>query len=75
MLQNHYLKPFLDIPKSTIIEYMNFKSLPWREDSSNQVTKYKRNKARIDLIPVLCEMAGGRSALHRYYSYYFYEIP
>ena len=31
----------------------------WREDASNAVPKYKRNRVRLQLVPLLEELAGG----------------
>jgi len=43
---------------------MNINNYSWYEDQSNQSKKYKRNEVRIDLIPLLSKLAGGKDALH-----------
>jgi len=48
-------RPFLDIPKTSIIDYAKQNSIPYIEDSSNQTLKYFRNQIRHLLIPRLIE--------------------
>jgi hypothetical protein len=59
------IRPMLNISKSQLIDYMTSNSFEWSEDSSNAVAKYKRNKVRLDLVPVMAEVAGGDDALKR----------
>jgi tRNA(Ile)-lysidine synthase len=59
-----FVKPMLSITKNDIYEYMRSNHFEWREDSSNQETKYKRNKVRIELVPILESLSGGNSALY-----------
>ena len=47
------LRPLLPFKKSTLEGYANENNLRWREDSSNQLTGYKRNLIRHKVIPVL----------------------
>lgn len=44
-------RPFLDIPKAEILTYAKKHNLEWREDESNQDTKYLRNYIRHRLLP------------------------
>lgn len=60
-----FLKPMLSFTKAELLEYMTQKKLEWREDQSNQSTKYKRNEIRLDLIPLLEKLAGGSVPLRR----------
>lgn len=39
------------------------KGIAWREDVSNADRKYKRNAVRLDLVPVMTDLAGGTEAL------------
>ena len=60
-----FLKPLLDVSKEDLVKYMNDRELEWYEDSSNTKSIYKRNAVRLDLIPLMAELAGGNSALKR----------
>ncbi|NOY50650.1 MAG: tRNA lysidine(34) synthetase TilS [Chlorobi bacterium] len=56
-LKNGYvIRPLLDVPRSSILEYAKAHSLDFREDSSNKSAKYLRNKIRHKLIPVLMDL-------------------
>lgn len=46
-----YIRPFLAITRAEIREYAALHGLVWVEDSSNQKTKYHRNRLRQQLIP------------------------
>lgn len=59
------IRPLLNIPKSQLIDFMKSNNFEWSEDSSNAVAKYKRNKVRLNLVPILAEIAGGEDALLR----------
>lgn len=50
------IRPLLSITKDDIYEYVTERKLIWREDSSNETTKYQRNKIRHEVIPVLKEI-------------------
>lgn len=60
-----FLRPFLHLSKHQLEGYLTSRGLDWREDESNQSRQYKRNKIRLDLIPLMEELAGGREAFHR----------
>lgn len=45
----HIERPLLDKTKADILEYAQLHSLEWREDSTNQDTKYLRNDLRMKL--------------------------
>jgi hypothetical protein len=62
-LDGCFLKPLLGVSKPTLQRYLQCKGLSWREDSSNQSRKYKRNAVRLDLLPLMAELAGGGGAL------------
>ena len=59
----YFAKPMLEMRKNDIVEYLTSNSLEWREDDSNSSNKYKRNKIRNALMPLLSEIAGGDSIL------------
>lgn len=47
------VRPFLPFSRNDLLSYAEDKDLKWREDSSNQSTKYLRNKIRKEVIPAL----------------------
>ncbi|AUC14024.1 tRNA lysidine(34) synthetase TilS [Tenacibaculum sp. SZ-18] len=47
------IRPLLPFSKEAIIEYAKNANFIWREDESNEKTKYTRNKIRHQVIPVL----------------------
>ena len=61
----NFYRPLLDLNKETLLRYMIERDLAWSEDSSNQERKYKRNKIRLDLIPLMSEICGSESALKK----------
>ena len=44
-------RPFLEIPKSEIIEYANSEKISWVEDNTNKNKKFLRNQFRLNKIP------------------------
>ncbi len=52
----HVLRPLLPFCKEEILSYAKEQNLRWREDLSNQDSKYLRNKIRADLIPLFKEL-------------------
>lgn len=57
-------RPLLPTPKAHIIAYARRQGLQWREDSTNDDTKYLRNHVRHRLLPRLDEPARQRLAGH-----------
>ena len=51
----HKLRPLLNIPKQDLIAYAKKHNLKWREDSTNEDTKYLRNYIRHVLMPRFSE--------------------
>jgi tRNA(Ile)-lysidine synthase len=47
------VRPLLYAPRSEIEDYLRNRSLPWREDSSNQDLSFDRNRIRHRLLPEL----------------------
>eukprot|EP01031_Cornospumella_fuschlensis_P038320 gene38320-46568_t len=60
-----FLRPLLHLTKEQLVTYMQHRALDWREDESNLSRNYKRNKVRLDLIPRMEELAGGRDAFRK----------
>jgi len=56
---NRFARPMLELRKHEIEAYLNELGQPWREDASNLVPKYKRNRVRLQLLPLLEELSGG----------------
>mmetsp|Transcript_18137 Transcript_18137/g.27208 ORF Transcript_18137/g.27208 Transcript_18137/m.27208 type:complete len:344 (+) Transcript_18137:100-1131(+) len=63
--KDHILKirPLISFSKRELVEYLIDLEIPWVEDSSNMDTKYKRNKVRAELLPILQDLAGSPKAL------------
>jgi tRNA(Ile)-lysidine synthase len=61
----NFIKPLLGVSKENLHHYMRENGYPWHEDASNTDTKYKRNEARLQVVPALAGLAGGKEALHR----------
>ena len=51
--RENIIRPLLFATKQQIIDYANSEGLIWREDQSNEDSKYKRNFIRNDIIPRL----------------------
>lgn len=52
----YIIRPLLPVTKDDIYDFVTSEKLIWREDSSNETTKYQRNKIRHEVIPVLKEI-------------------
>ena len=46
-----FVKPLLGVSKSRLVEFLNEHGQEWREDGSNQVAKYARNRVRCAVAP------------------------
>jgi tRNA(Ile)-lysidine synthase len=49
----HLIRPLLFATKNEIVYYAKQNQLAWREDSSNQSSKYSRNLIRNEVVPIL----------------------
>lgn len=58
-----YFRPVLHLSKQQIEDYLTRRGLEWRVDSSNESRVYKRNQVRLDLLPLMEQLAGGKPAL------------
>jgi tRNA(Ile)-lysidine synthetase-like protein len=64
--QNLLIRPLLQVPKSELEDFAISSGISWREDVSNQKTDYKRNKIRLELLPLLDQISPGfRSVIGR----------
>ncbi len=52
-ISGNYVRPFLKIPKTALIQYAISNGIAWREDKSNSSVDYQRNRWRNELIPFL----------------------
>ena len=55
----------LTMQKQDIMKYLKDRNLKWYEDISNNERKYTRNKIRLDVIPTMEDIAGGKQSLQR----------
>ena len=51
--QSNIIRPLLDSSRADILAYSKTQNLDYRQDKTNQDTKFTRNKIRHDLIPLL----------------------
>jgi tRNA(Ile)-lysidine synthase len=61
--QGLYIKPLLGLTKDSLAQYLETKGVQWLEDASNAQDKYRRNKVRLRLLPLMQDIAGGEEAL------------
>ena len=57
--RDNIIRPLLDISREEIERYLRSNSLSWREDSTNQIPLYARNKIRLNIMPLLREISSG----------------
>ena len=50
------IRPLLDVPRALILDYLQSLGQPFREDSSNEDVRYRRNFIRHRLLPTLEEL-------------------
>lgn len=53
------VRPLLEIPREALRSALEAEGLPWREDASNQDSRYLRNALRNEVIPLLERLAPG----------------
>ena len=49
----HYIRPLLDVPRKTILDYAKARGLQWVEDESNVDIAYDRNYLRHQVLPLV----------------------
>ncbi|GAB2777275.1 tRNA lysidine(34) synthetase TilS [Rhabdobacter roseus] len=59
------IRPLLFASKEQILDYARARQLPWREDSSNASTYYRRNLIRQEVIPILKQINPSLESTHR----------
>ena len=55
-INNNIIRPLLPFSREDVLGYAKENELEWREDSTNQETKYLRNKLRHEVVPMLKEI-------------------
>ena len=65
-LKNNIIRPLIDLSKNDLLIFAKKNNLVWREDESNAINKYSRNKIRNKIIPLLSEInpAIGKSIIN-----------
>jgi tRNA(Ile)-lysidine synthase TilS/MesJ len=56
-------RPLLRVTKRELQQYLIDNHWEWREDESNSSNKYKRNRIRNELLPLLGDIVGGTTVL------------
>ena len=49
------VRPLLQVPKQELLALLQDLEIPWHEDSSNQDPRYKRNRIRSRILPLIME--------------------
>eukprot|EP00547_Thalassionema_nitzschioides_P000216 CAMPEP_0194214472 /NCGR_PEP_ID=MMETSP0156-20130528/15681_1 /TAXON_ID=33649 /ORGANISM="Thalassionema nitzschioides, Strain L26-B" /LENGTH=527 /DNA_ID=CAMNT_0038942731 /DNA_START=217 /DNA_END=1800 /DNA_ORIENTATION=- len=60
-----WARPLLKATKDDIQHFLRSKSIPWREDASNASSKYKRNRVRNELLPLMADIIGNENLLEK----------
>src|SRR5205085_2700745 len=47
------VRPLLQVSRHDVVDYLGTRDLPYRLDSSNASAKYRRNRVRHELVPLL----------------------
>ncbi|WP_172665820.1 tRNA lysidine(34) synthetase TilS [Flammeovirga sp. OC4] len=72
--RGNIIRPLLFLSKDEIIQIAQDSQLEWREDKSNQSTKYARNKLRHLVIPILKEINPSVEKTIQLSSELFYKV-
>lgn len=57
-LDGYKLRPLLHLRRETMHDFMKSRELSWCEDVSNQEPRYRRNRVRLELLPLWADIAG-----------------
>ena len=58
-VRGHIIRPLLDVSRAQIDAYIRENGLPYAEDETNADIAYTRNRLRLELLPLLEEIAPG----------------
>jgi tRNA(Ile)-lysidine synthase len=53
VIDGRIIRPLLECPRASILEFLSARDAQWREDSSNRDLHFQRNRIRQELIPYL----------------------
>jgi tRNA(Ile)-lysidine synthase len=54
-----FVRPLLEVPHAALCAYLTARGATWLEDPSNLAPRYKRNRVRHELLPLLEALTGG----------------
>lgn len=57
--RENIIRPLLDVSREEIEKYLYENSISWREDSTNKIPVYARNKIRLNVMPHLRDISKG----------------
>ena len=57
-MRGRIIRPLLNSARAQIEDFLQQRSIGWREDSTNMDGTYTRNRLRMDVLPVLSELNG-----------------
>ena len=55
-----FIRPLLETPRSQILGYLRARGLPWITDATNADLRFRRNRVRRQIMPVLIDAFGPR---------------
>lgn len=55
MFEERIIRPLLDVRRPAVLDWLNHRQQPWRDDPSNRDLRYMRNRIRHQLLPLLAE--------------------
>lgn len=58
-VNNNIIRPLIKVQKQEIQNYLKINRIKWQEDSSNKSVRFRRNKIRLELFPILKEINPG----------------
>ncbi|CAK9061030.1 unnamed protein product [Durusdinium trenchii] len=59
-----FARPLLSTRKDELKAFLCEENQSWMEDASNAQPVYQRNRVRLELVPMLVDLLGGKDALH-----------
>lgn len=53
------VRPMLEVTRAQVLDFLKAENWTWREDPSNDSSRYLRNRVRHEVVPKLIEISGG----------------